>query len=109
MDGISSPQSSVWLGTNFFCLTFTTSWPAAVAARRASCSRAVESVGNATTFVEVDSVAERGSIRTLTSVEVDSVVGTLVVSVNCARTFPEDTWKSVEPMLAMAECISLNS
>ena len=51
--------------------------------------RTLESVGNATTFVEVDSVAERGSIHTLTSVEVDSVVGTLVVSDNCARTFPE--------------------
>ena len=57
-------------------------------------NRTLESVRDATTFVEVDSVAERGSIRTLTSVEVDSVVGTLytilyVVSDNCARTFPE--------------------
>ena len=59
--------------------------------------------------VEVDSVAERGSIRTLTSVEVGSVMGTLVVSVNCARTFPEATWKFVEAMLAMGRCISFNS
>ena len=89
--------------------------------------RTLESVGNATTFVEVDSVGNRSAAKaavfslvgnaatfvevdsvatfTHTSAEVDSVVsmyvGTLVMSVNCARILPEATWKSVEPILAI--------